>query len=351
MKKLSIVIVNYNTCRVLLDCLRSIRQFAPKTPYETIVVDNASTDGSVARVQAESPEVMVIANAANRGFSAANNQGLKRATGDYLLLLNSDTLVTEGALDEMVACLEEHPEVGIASCQLLNADGSPQLTHNVVPNFLMLLTQTAGVRRIFSRPALVRLANLLPDGLIPRTIRLYLRPHKDQRLLRPEPYDLPRQSYLSGACLMVRRACLENTGLLDENFFLYYEDADLCLRAQAAGWKLRLLPSPQIVHLVGKSAGPSYRETSLEAHRSTLYFFWKHRGFLAFLLGKALVSLMVVRLTLMGLLQRNPPLSFRRGVRLLRSILGIWTVPAPREPRLEAGNLTAVDGSGARSLA
>ena len=351
MKKLSIIIVNYNTCGALLDCLQSLRQHGPKADLETIVIDNASTDSSVARVEAQFPEVIVIANAENRGFSAANNQGLQRATGDHLLLLNSDTLVKAGALDALALCLEEHTRVGIASCQLLNADGSPQLTHNVVPNLPMLFAQATGARRLFSRQSLARLASLLPGFLLPKTLRVYLQPYKNPRLGGTESYDLPGQSYLSGACLMIRRACLEDIGLLDENFFLYCEDADLCLRAQAAGWKLRFLPGPRIVHLVGRSAGPSYREISWEAHKSTLYFFRKHRGFLAFLLAKGLVSLMVMRMILTGLWRRNPPVSLKRGANLLWSVLGAWSFPPRREPRLESGQLAAVDRSGTCSIA
>lgn len=335
MSKLSIIIVNYNTCRVLLDCLRSIRQYAPVIPHEVIVVDNASKDDSVAQVQAQFPEVISIANSTNQGFSAANNQGLKTASGDCLLLLNSDTQVQEGALQDLVNCLNECPDTGLAGCQLLNADGSLQMSYNLVWNLLMLATQASGIRQLFTPRALGKLAHLLSGPLVPKTFRLYLQPHREPDKSKRGSYELDGETYLTGACLMIRRLCLEEIGLMDENFFMYSEDADLCLRACQAGWKLRFLPSSRIVHLVGASAGPSYRETSLEAYRSTLYYFRKHRGRLAFLTAKFLVSLMVVRVILAGLLRRNPPLTFGRGMKLLKSVFGIWSFPAPREPRLE----------------
>lgn len=336
MTKLSIIITSRNTRGVLIDCLASIRQFPPECPYEVIVVDDASTDGTAAAVARQFPDVLFLLNDKNLGFAGANNRGLCHARGEYLLLLNSDTLLKQGSLDAMVRCLDQNPAVGIAECQLLNADGSPQRTYNDVPGLLRLLIQSVGIRRLIPRAVLTVLADNLPQAFLPATIAFYLRVYRKTYREQSAPLILGSDVYLSGACLMVRRACFATIGLLDENYFMYAEDSDLCLRAHSAGCKLQFLPDAEVIHLVGASTGPHYRETRIEAHKSTLYFFWKHRGFFSFLGAKLLVIVLVMRVTLTGLFQkRSPALGWRNGTRMLWTIARIWSFPGPREPSLE----------------
>jgi len=229
---ISIVIVNWNTRELLLDCLASLYATVRALRFEVFLVDNASSDGSVEAVQAQYPQIIIIQNEKNLGFAAANNKALRIMQGKYALLLNTDTVLTEGAIANLFAYLENHDEVGMACGQLLNEDGSKQ---NSIANFPSLL------------------------GLLCNETVL--------RLLWPRRFSSKRQEYRApievesciGACLMVRKAAMEAVGLLDERYFFFLEETDWAFAMHRAGWKSCFVPEARIYHLQGQSAGHNVR--------------------------------------------------------------------------------------------
>ncbi len=224
----SVILVTYNTRDLLGRCLEALPAALEGVPYEVWVVDNGSTDDTLAWLRAHHPEVRVLANPTNRGFAGANNQAMARAQGRYLLLLNTDTQPLPGSLVALVRYLDQHPEVGIVGGSLLNPDGSPQGCAADFPTWwkeLVLLTGPLG-----------------------------------HRLLGPwfpfhPPSETPRAvDWVSGACLMVRREVVEAIGGLDEGYFMYTEEVDWCWRARRAGWSVAVIPEARVIHLGGATA-------------------------------------------------------------------------------------------------
>lgn len=246
MNTLSIIIVNWNTRDILLDCLESIAAHPPSRPYDIWVVDNASNDGSVTAVRARYPHVQLIENAANRGFAAANNQAIHASHGDYLLLLNSDTLVREGALERLALFLDAHPRVGIAGACLLNADGTLQPSWAAFPS--------------------------LWSELLGRNMRV-CRPYRTNDGSTAYAVD-----WVGGAALLIRRTTVEQIGDLDEGYFMYSEETDWCFRARQAGWDVCYLPDALIVHLGGQSSRKASIRMKVQLYRSKLRFYTKHYG-------------------------------------------------------------------------
>ena len=245
--KLLILIVSWNTCDLLRDCLRSF-QPAEHPEWDVLVVDNASTDGSVAMVRSEFPTVRVIENTVNSGYARANNQGLRASRAPYALLLNSDTRASADAIQGLITFLESHPEAGAVSPRLLCADGTPQP---------------------FAFGGDPTLSYLLRRGVVRVAARRYLH---DWATERTQSVD-----WVSGACLMARRTAFEQVGLLDEDFFMYFEDNDWCLRLRRAGWKIYYHPAVAITHLGGQSlARNPQAQSSYEA--SLRHFYRKHYG-------------------------------------------------------------------------
>jgi GT2 family glycosyltransferase len=227
---LSIIIVNWNTRDLLLNCIRSIYETVRGIAFEVWVVDNGSKDGSQEAVKAAYPQVQLIENSQNRGFAAANNQALKQMTGRYALLLNSDAALTDGAAEKLLAFMESTPTAGMACGQLLNPDGSLQ---NSIANFPTLLT-------LISNETLLRI--LFPEKF----------PSKRRKYSGP----IPVESGI-GACLMVRKTAMDSVGIFDENFFFFFEETDWAYRMQQANWRIFFVPSARIIHAQGKSAGNS----------------------------------------------------------------------------------------------
>jgi len=254
--RLSIIIVSWNVQQELLDCLRSIGDHPPFGPYEVIVVDNASTDGTIETVRREFASVRVVANTENRGFSAGNNAGIKESKGEYVLLLNPDTVVHPGALDTLTQFLEENADVAACGPRLLDGDGHNCCSVGAVPTFRGILYRSTPFRWL---------------GIF--------RGHYN-RLSREGPgYDrVAHVEQLSGAALLIRRSVLEQIGLLDERFFMYYEDVDLCLRITAAGWRIAFVPSATITHLGGRSAAQVSARKRMLLYASLLTYLRKHRG-------------------------------------------------------------------------
>lgn len=276
----SVVIVSWNTRDLLRDCIASIQR-ETRAQAEVIVVDNASRDGTAAMLQAEFPQVRLIANADNRGFAAANNQGLAVARGRILLLLNPDTVILDGAIDRMLAWMERHPRVGAAGCQVWETPQVIQRTCFADPTPANLLIMETG---------LARLARIVP------------------RFGQPWYRDWDRTSdreidVVSGMFLMVPRAVLDAVGPLDPTFFIYGEEADWCRRIRAAGWRCAFTTAARILHLDGgsKSTEQIHTRMHVQMHKSQLGYSAKHNG----RLGHAAVRVILlvsagVRLALAG---------------------------------------------------
>ncbi len=281
----AVVIVNYCTRELLRDCLHSLEQHGT-TGMEIIIVDNHSSDGSAEMVSAEFPRVRLIQNSENRGFSAANNQGIKEAQGKYVLLLNSDTLVLPGALTAMADFMDQNPDCGAAGCRLVCADGRIQISSGGEASLgiARVIVRLSGVARLVQGDATRRFLRRYLGFALGRTLRACLEPYGTDE--SPLEVDL-----LSAACLMLRRDAIDEVGLLDERFFMYLEDLDYSLRFRKAGWKLHYLPTVGIIHLVGKSSGGRMRQYSAQAYDSLFYFYKKHRSPSTVLIVRGLVLL------------------------------------------------------------
>lgn len=289
---LSIVIVNFNTRQLVCDCLQSIFASPPKCTLEIFVVDNGSRDGSCEAIAAQFPSVKLIRNDRNLGFAEANNQALRLARGDYLMLLNSDTLTPAGSIDAMLQAMTAHPQVGVLGPRLLYPDGRIQMSYGGMPSVFVYFAH------------LLNLGSVVPDSfwrLLSRTqtmnklgsaISTYGIWRADSP---PVSRELPQGVLIGGACMLIRRACMEQVGLLDPEFFMYADDADYSKRVHDAGWKILFFAESTIVHLKGGTAGSKYRRSNAHAYYSWLHFLRKHRGPAAFHVAKlmAAVSLLV----------------------------------------------------------
>jgi len=262
--RLSIIIVSWNVRDDLLRCVASLRDNPPCNRVEQIVIDNASVDGSVEAVRRQYPEVAVIANAENVGFATACNQGIARAQGDYILLLNPDTIVHAHALDDLAAFLDANPGVAACGPKLLNEDGSVQGSVRRFPTFGAALYSHTVCRLL---------------GLFRRQHRQYMM--KDFSFDRQADID-----QLMGAAMMVRRSVVDEVGPLDADFFMYYEDVDWCYRIKQAGWRIVFVPEAVITHLGGRSSAQAPLKRIMML-KSLLAFFRKHRGRLPMLLFTA----------------------------------------------------------------
>ena len=275
---LSIIIVNWNTRELLAACLESVTRDRlsvigdrpPRTDYripitETIVVDNASSDDSAAMVRQDFSDVQLIENRRNVGFALANNQGIVHSRGRYLLLLNSDTVVHPGAVQTMIDFMDGHPEIGACGPRLLNGDGSLQ------PSAHPMLTPG----REFWR--LSFLEQLSPQAAYPV-----------QRwdTVTPRPVEV-----IKGACLVLRRAALDQIGLLDDRYFMYTEEVDLCYRLAQVGWQLWYVPQPVVTHFGEASSKQMREEMYIQLYRSKLQFYRKFGGKSRARQAKALLAL------------------------------------------------------------
>lgn len=265
----SIIIVNWNTCAILRDCLESVYQQTENLDFETIVIDNASSDDSVSMVREQFPQVRLIANQENRGFAAANNQGLEVASGRYVLLLNSDTIVLEGAIQKTVAFADQYPQAGVFGCRVLNPDRSLQQTCFMAPSLLNMLLSSSYLYKLF------------PSNRFFGRERMTWWQRDDQREVE----------VVTGCYLMVRGEALSQVGPLDEGFFMYGEETDWCCRFAHAGWKVLFTPEPQIIHLGGQSSRQVRAEMILQLRSGLLHFLKKHRSFPEYACACLLVSL------------------------------------------------------------
>jgi N-acetylglucosaminyl-diphospho-decaprenol L-rhamnosyltransferase len=250
---LDIVIVAYRSRKLVRDCLRSLDEHPAGVPTTVFVVDNDSRDGTVELVRDEFPHVRLLVNDHNAGFSVANNRAIAAGTGTYVLALNPDTRVTDGALDRLIAVMEERREIGIAGCRLELEDGS--LDHAAKRSFptpLSAIGHFTGLgRRAGARGRLA--AYRAPD-------------------VEAGPVDA-----VNGAFMLMRREALERVGLFDEGYWMYMEDLDLCYRFREAGWATWYEPSATVVHVKAGTSGKLRRpKLNYAFHYGMLRFYRKH---------------------------------------------------------------------------
>lgn len=244
--ELSIIIVSYNVRQLLLDCIKSIIDTCSGIDYEIIVVDNVSSDGSVDALREAFPEVHVIANQENTGFARGNNQGYEMSKGEFILMLNPDTIVKPRAIQSTLEFMRLTPDAGLAGCRLLNPDGSLQTSIRRFPS----LREHIGV--IFF---IDRLLN-------------------SQRMhYRTTPFAI---DYCSGAFMMVRRKSLKNMPLLNQEYFMYSEEKDLSLRLKRKGWKTYFVPNGEVIHYGGQSTSQVKEQMFIELLKSQVLFFKRH---------------------------------------------------------------------------
>lgn len=249
----SIVIANWNTRELLERCLTSIARARGALSVETIVVDNASTDESVAMVRRRFPDVTLIVNATNTGFAAATNQGLSTGQGRYFLLLNSDTELTDQALTRIVDFMDRRTDVGIAGGTLVGDDGMAQSSYADFPTLGSECLSASGLgSRVFG-----------PQ-------------YPSPRLESGDP--APAVDWITGACMLVRRAAVEAIGGMDESYWMYSEDTDWCFRARQKGWAIVYLPDVRVLHAGGASTKQRRGEMVVRLYRSKVRFFAKHYG-------------------------------------------------------------------------
>ena len=270
----SIVIVNWNVKELLLGCIESIVRTAEDIPYEIIVVDNGSSDGSAEAVARLYPDVKLIRNLRNEGFARANNEAARRAQGKYICFLNPDTVVKPNALRYMIEVLDSDEKVAIVGPKLLNEDGSLQPSCR---NFLTNLN--------------LMMSHLLFKPIFSQRIRASL-------VYEYWGHDQTREvDWLVGACLMVRKSALERIGPFDEGYFMFHEDTDLCFRAKSMGYKVVFCHNASVVHFGGRSCRQRWGDfTVLKYLASKHIFIRKHYGSIALLTHRFLiVGLMIAR--------------------------------------------------------
>lgn len=282
---LTITIVSWNTKELLRGCLQSLPKGTEKIKYEVHVVDNASSDGSAEMVKAEFPFVRLFANEDNLGFAKANNQSWREAKGRYWLLLNSDTEIQDKTLDSLIEFMDSHTKAGLATARLNYADGTPQHCAQPIPSILRILLEATRLHRI-----------------LPKDFR--------GRFLLGTYFDYETYATIGwawGTALIAKREAIEEAGALSEDFFMYGEDLEWCLRLRAKGWQIWFVPQAKVLHYKEQSAAIQWDNNNrkkkmldgfykaLEKHHGKSYvkvfrsissIIWRFEGFLARLSGK-----------------------------------------------------------------
>jgi len=270
--ELSVIIVSYNVRHFLELCLNSVRKASSEISCEVFVVDNNSADGSCSMVSRQFPEVKLIINNVNRGFSAANNQALMVASGRYILLLNPDTIVEEDTLTRCIGFMENHPEAGALGVRMINGKGRfvPD-SKKALPTPMTAFFKIMGLARLFPRSALFN--------------KYYLGNLDDRKTTEAD--------IISGAFMFLRREAVVKTGYLDEDYFMYGEDVDYCYRLLQAGYKNYYFPEARIIHFKGESTKKEGLNIFISFNRAMLTFVSKHfnndhSGFFIFFIRMAI---------------------------------------------------------------
>jgi len=300
----TVVIVNWNTVTLLRACLTSTMQACRRLgePFEIIVVDNASTDGSEGMVAREFPSVKVIGNDFNAGFATANNQAIQESRSRYVMLLNPDTEVDRSGVKTLIAFLEEHPAAGVAGPLIVGQDGRIQVSCRPLPT---LFTEVWRLLHLDRLHCVARYHTSDWDVNQPRQVET-----------------------LEGSCMLIRRDVIDEVGFLDERFFMYSEEIDLCRRILEHNWQLYWVPQAKIMHYGGQSSRQAQQKMFLELYRSKVEYFRKHLGWWGGVAYKAvLVLASVPRVVILPVLlpwkrsSRKELLSIARNYRSLLASL------------------------------
>lgn len=290
MVTVSIILVNYNGAQVVIDCLRSIQNMLQIVPYEVIVVDNASTDDSANCIETTFPAVQLIRQNQNRGFGAGNNLGAKIAKGKYLFLLNTDTLLICDVLPQLVELMEQNPAIGIVGPQLLNSDKSLQIS----------TARSIGIWGEY------------------QTLKQQLDYQKqDRERIAQEFMAMHEADVIIGAALFIRKSLFEDLSGFDENFFMYFEESDLCERARSQGWKIIYTPSTSLIHLGGYSVKKTADRLRLEYRKSQLYYYKKHRPIWEIIILRLYLS---IKFAIIWLLSKEPA-----NLEIFKLVIGLKT--------------------------
>ncbi len=228
----SIVIVSFNTRDVTRQCLEYVRQHAAAVRHEVLVVDNASDDGSADMVAAEFPWAQLIRSPENKGFAGGNNPAMKIARGRYILLLNSDAFLAEGVLEKTIDYMDDHPHIGVLGCKLTDPDGTMQPSARMLPGPLNKILHITGLAAHFPKSKFFgRVDYTWWDHSEPKSV-----------------------GWVVGAYFLIRRQTMEDIGVLDDRYFLYFEEIDYCESARRAGWDVVFYPYASVIHLGGQSS-------------------------------------------------------------------------------------------------
>ena len=300
---LSIIIVSWNTRALLDQCLRSIYETLEGGEIGVFVVDNASSDGSPQMVEEKYPETRLINNQENIGFARANNQAIGQAESRYVLLLNPDTILQPGAIPRLLRFMDTHPDAGAAGPRLLNPDHTLQTSCYPIPT----------VGREFWR--------------------LF---HLD-RVHHYGTYDMAgwgghavkEVDVIQGACLILRKTALDQVGYLDEDYFIYTEEVDLCYRLRCAGWRLHWIPDAEVIHYGEQSTKQLAPEMFLHLYKSKITFFRKNYGYLSMGAYKLILTgAAIARLAATPLALVEPPDARKKHFDLAKNYRNlIWHIP------------------------
>ncbi len=260
MADISIIIVNWNTKDMLAECINGVRAKTRQCSIEVIVVDNGSSDGSQEELRNNFKDVILIENCSNLGFSRANNIGIKAAKGKYICLLNSDTVAQDGIFDKMFSYMEENSGTGILGPAILNADSTLRKTCRIFPNLRCELNWTFRLDMIFKKSRFFAL-DLMTYFTHDNTARVDVVP---------------------GSCMMIRKSAIDRTGLLEEMFFFYAEDVDICKRMKDAGWDVVYYPEAKIIHYGGVSSSKAPLRFIKQLMIANIQYWHKHYGRLTF---------------------------------------------------------------------
>lgn len=306
---LSISIVHHDGLKALADCLQSIFSSGFTRKMEVVVVDNVSTDGAVSMIRKEYPQIKLLENEVRHGFGQNQNRGIQACTGEYILVLNDDTIVQPGALETLCLYLDQHSEAALVGPRLLNPDGSLQKSCYKFPTPL---------RCVFENTLLTA---LFPNSTI----------FGDYRGWQHD--SIQNVDFVIGAAMLVRRQVVEQVGLFDPLFFMYAEETDWQLRMHRAGWKIAFTPQASIMHIGGQSSEGMKDRQFCEFHRSYAKYMRKHFG----LIGAAVQWLFMIvgallRLVLWtGLSLAGKKAEGERQIQKALRITGWWLGMGPHQ--------------------
>ena len=291
----SLVIVNWNTCKITCDCLRSVYEQTKGINFEVILVDNASSDGSVEMIKKEFLQVILIENSENRGFAAANNQGMAIAKGKYILLLNSDTLILDNAIKKVLVFTEENPNVAVVGCQVWENSNMLQKTCFKFQSPWNIFCASTGLAKLFPGSKFIGGDKM---AWWSRTTQLEV-------------------DVVSGMFMFVRKEAIRVVGLMDESYFIYSEEADWCYRFKKAGWQNIFWPGAKIIHVDGGSKSSEQASVKMEVQKikSVLIFVKKNYGYISFYLCSMTILLTsLLKLLISLLLSLVRPQKMRKRV-------------------------------------